>query len=675
MLSVIDLKCEFGARTLFERVNFTLNPGDRAGLVGPNGAGKTTLLRIIAGLSEPDDGRLVRHTGAVTGYLPQELSADEFEGTVWDEAFRAFEAVQEKADELDLVHEQLACINGSDDGKYQVLLEKQHLLSAFLDQAGFHQQEAGTARVLAGLGFSEEDFHRPLSEFSGGWKMRASLARILLSAPDVLLLDEPTNHLDMDSVTWLEEWLLSYRGVLLLVSHDEFFLNRLSMRIISLENGTAVTYVGNYHDYIEESRERRRHLEAREKTRQARLRETERFIERFRAKATKARQVQSRIKMLERERHLTVRYDTVRPVRFSFPEPERSGRDVVAAESLCKSYRGDDPGHNEARTAVEVFRDLSFRVERGDHIAVVGPNGSGKSTLAKIVAGVISADSGKIELGHNVTVSYFGQHQAGELLQEATVLETMGQVSGGEVVQRVRDLLGAFLFHGDMVNSKVRFLSGGEKSRLSLARMLLNPGNLLVLDEPTNHLDIASKAVLKEALGSFAGSFLIVSHDRAFMQGIISHVWEMRGGSLTCHIGGIDSYLRTLSMREDTAVKSVSSGNGSGGPVEGRASAGRRPNARELRRRAAMEREFMKQTLGPLEERVREAEASVTGLEEQKDELETLLADPAVHSDGARMKDLNSRYKYISQQIDKMYVLWEKAEEELSVAKEAIKSS
>ena len=675
MLSVNDIKCSFGARTLFENVSFTLNPGDRAGLVGPNGAGKTTLLRIIAGLVEPDQGRLAKPADTLIGYLPQELSADEFSGTVWDEAYRAFEHVQSKADELDRVHEELAGING-DEKRLHKLLEKQHELSAFLEQAGFHQQEARTGRVLAGLGFSEEDFHRPLSEFSGGWKMRACLARLLLSSPDVLLLDEPTNHLDIDSVTWLEEWLMNQKGALLLVSHDELFLNRLSMRIISLENSTAVTYTGNYHDYVEQSRERRRHLEAQEKTRQAKLRETERFIERFRAKATKARQVQSRIKMLERERRETARDEPDRSVRFRFPEPERSGRDVITAQGLSKSYvRKVKSGESEH---FEVFRDLSFRVERGDHVAVVGPNGSGKSTLAKIIAGVIQPDSGSVERGHNVTVSYFGQHQASELPQEATVLETMGQVPGGEVVQRVRDLLGAFLFHGDMVNSRVKFLSGGEKSRLALARMLLNPANLLVLDEPTNHLDIASKKVLKDALASFAGSFIIVSHDRAFMQGIISRVWEMRSGGLTDHIGGIDEYLETAAARKaadehaagDTTAASCE-GRDSGSPGTGR----KRISARELRRQAAKEREFLRERLGPLQEKVREAEAAVQSLEEQKEELEALLADPAVHSDGPRMKELNLEYRNVTQRIDEMYVLWEKAEEEFSAAQEALKLS
>ena len=674
MLSVNDITCSFGARTLFENVGFTLNPGDRAGLVGPNGAGKTTLLRIIAGQVEPDSGGISKPAQAVIGYLPQELTADEFTGTVWHEAYRAFEHIQKKADELDHVHEELSGING-DEKRLQALLERQHELSSFLEQAGYHQQEARTGRVLSGLGFREEDFHRPLSEFSGGWKMRACLARLLLSSPDVLLLDEPTNHLDIDSVTWLEEWLMNQKGALLLVSHDELFLNRLSMRIISLENSTAVTYTGNYHDYLEQSQERRRHLEAREKTRQARIRETERFIERFRAKATKAKQVQSRIKMLEREKHESVPDEHSRSVRFRFPEPERSGRHVITACGLSKGYVRKQTDGGEGAERFEVFHDLDFMVERGDHIAVVGPNGSGKSTLAKIIAGLLEPDSGSVETGHNVSVSYFGQHQAAELPQEATVLETMGQVPGGEVVQRVRDLLGAFLFHGDMISSRVKFLSGGEKSRLALARMLLNPANLLVMDEPTNHLDIASKKVLKDALGSFSGSFIIVSHDRAFLQGIISRVWEMRGSRLTDHIGGIDDYMDAVAARKALEASDESpeaSGmHGGGGQGQG----GRRVSARELRRQAAREREFLRQKLGPLQKKVQEAEAAVQNLEEEKEKLEALLADPAIHSDGSRMKELNLEYRNVTQQIDEMYVLWELAEEKFTAAQEILKSS
>ncbi len=674
MLSLNDISCSFGARLLFEKVSFTLNPGDRAGLVGPNGAGKTTLLRIIAGSVEPDGGSISKPGQAVIGYLPQELSADEFAGTVWDEAYRAFEHVQKRADELDGVHQELSMLK-DDEMRLHELLERQHELSSFLEQAGFHQQEARAGRVLSGLGFREQDFHRPLSEFSGGWKMRACLARLLLSSPDVLLLDEPTNHLDIDSVTWLEEWLMNQKGALLLVSHDELFLNRLSKCIVSLENGTAITYTGNYHDYVEQSRERRRHLEAREKTRQARLRETERFIERFRAKATKAKQVQSRIKMLERERHETLRDETARSVSFRFPEPERSGRHVITAHGLSKSFVRELSGSQRGTEQFQVFHHIDFMVERGDHVAVVGPNGSGKSTLAKIMAGVIEPDSGSLETGHNVTVSYFGQHQAAELPQEATVLETMGQVPGGEAVQRVRDLLGAFLFHGDMVTSKVKFLSGGEKSRLALARMLLNPANLLVLDEPTNHLDIASKKVLKDALGAFSGSFIIVSHDRAFMQGIITRVWEMRGGCLTDHLGGIDDYLQAVEARR---AREISAGNREpGGDVKKGAGngGGRRISARELRRQAAREREVLRQKLGPLMEKVRDAEAAVQSLEERKETLEAMLADPAVHSDGGRMKELNLEYRNVVQQIDEMYVFWEQAEEEYASAQESLKSS
>ncbi len=682
MFSLNNIRCSFGARVLFKNVSFSLSPGERAGLVGPNGAGKTTLLRIMAGLTEPDHGRIIKPAGAVTGYLPQELTALELGDTVWEEACRAFEAANIKARELENIHRQLA--TATDEKQIEILLRKEHELSLFLENRGFHQQEARAARVLSGLGFRQTDFHRPLSQFSGGWKMRASLARILLSQPDLLLLDEPTNHLDLDSVTWLEEWLVSQKGALLMVSHDECFLNRLSRRIISLEGGTAVVYHGNHEDYLKESRERKRHQEARQRTREARIRETERFIQRFRAKATKARQVQSRIRMLQREQaeqEQTAAAESA-PVRFRFPEPERSGRMVAAGKEISKRYPAPDNETCNGQKArwLDVFSGISFAVERGEHIAVVGPNGSGKSTLARIIAGITEPDSGTMELGYNVTVSYFGQHQAMELPQEVTVLEAMRQMPGGESVQRVRDLLGAFLFHGDMVNARVASLSGGEKSRLALARMLLDPANFLILDEPTNHLDIASKKVLKEALRQFSGSFLLVSHDRAFMQGIISKVWEMRDGRLSEHLGGIEDYLHRMNRPlADNAAHTPSAAARdrkvrAGRETDRAAEGSRRMSARELRRRAAKEREIIRRKLGPLQERLQRAEAEVQALEERKEQLEALLADPAVHADGQRMKELNSKYRNIMKELDKMYLAWEEAEGDYSSAAKLLES-
>ncbi len=690
MFAVSEISYSIGARLLFEKVSFSIQPGQRAGLVGPNGAGKTTLLKIIADINQPDEGRIIKPSGAVTGYLPQELSAEEFNGTVWAEASKAFEKVHQKARELEKVHQELAAsANNHDGSRLTKLLERQHELTLFLEQSGFYEQDARTATVLSGLGFDKADFHRPLSQFSGGWKMRASLARLLLTSPDLLLLDEPTNHLDIDSVTWLEDWLMQQKGALLLVSHDEHFLNRLSQRIISLEQRTAVIYQGNYHAYLEQSAERKRQLEAQEKTRQAKIKETERFIERFRAKATKARQVQSRIKMLEREKQMNPSEPSgpsESSVNFSFPEPERSGRDVVVGEGIGKTYECANPEQKGSPGRIEVFRDLAFRIERGDHIAVVGPNGSGKSTLAKIIAGVVQPDSGTIKWGHNVSVSYFGQHQASELPQEATVLEAMGQAPGSEATQRVRDLLGAFLFNSDMVKSRVKNLSGGEKSRLALARMLLNPANLLVLDEPTNHLDITSKQVVKNALKNFTGSFVLVSHDRAFMEGIVSRVWEVRNGILKDHLGGIEDYLDSLDKSNhkpddaekeghETAAEPKCKATATDGNSAAGNSSQKRPSARELRRQAALEREMQRKKLGPLKAKVKDAEEKLLTLETRKEELEALLAEPAVHADGPRMKKLNSEYKNILQLIDETYILWEKSEEALQTATKNLESA
>ncbi|PYN94423.1 MAG: ABC transporter, partial [Candidatus Rokuibacteriota bacterium] len=513
MIQLEGVSKGFGGQLVFRDVTWRIADRERIGLVGPNGAGKTTLCRILAGLEEPDSGQVSRPRSATVGYLPQEV-AGAVAGSVLVAALSGFEEVWALEREMEDVARALETAPG------ETLTERYGELQHRFEALGGYRLETAARTILSGLGFAADELHRPLEEFSGGWRMRAALARLLLVAPSLLLLDEPTNHLDLASLAWLENFLAGYDGTVVVVSHDRYFLNRMVTSIADLTPEGLTVYPGDYDDFLVEREARRELLEARARNQAKRIAEVERFIERFRYQATKARQVQSRVKMLAKVERIELP-GVRRQVHFTFPEPPRTGRRVATLTGIHKAY-GDNV----------VYRGIDFAVERGERVALVGDNGAGKSTLLKMLAGVLAFDRGERTLGSHVAVHYYAQHQLDALNPTRTVLEEMEAVAPESTY-----------FSGDSVDKKVAVLSGGEKARLALARMLVRPAALLCLDEPTNHLDLASREVLEAALAGFPGTIVFISHDRYFINRIATAVLEVAGGILTRYPGTYDDYL------------------------------------------------------------------------------------------------------------------------------------
>jgi ATP-binding cassette subfamily F protein 3 len=510
----------YGGRVLFRDLSWRLAAGERVGLVGPNGAGKTTLCRVLTGLEDLDAGQVTRSRDSTIGYLPQE-AASAPAGSVFAEALRGFAEVWAIEHEMNEVAHALA--TAADDALTARYGDLQHRFEAL----GGYRLESQARAILGGLGFADAEVMRPLAEFSGGWRMRAALARLLLLRPSLLLLDEPTNHLDLESLAWLETFLTTYEGAVVVVSHDRYFLNRMVTSIAELGPAGLTVYPGDYDEFLAEREARRALLEARARNQAKQVAEIERFIERFRYKATKARQVQSRVKMLERLERVE-RPEQGREIRFRFPEPPRTGRRVIALRDVHKAY-GEKI----------VYAGVDFEVERGDKVALVGLNGAGKSTLLRMVAGVLPFESGERILGSHATVHYYAQHQLDALDPARTALEELEAAAPDLTQTRLRTILGAFLFSGDAVDKRVAVLSGGEKARVALARMLVRPAALLALDEPTNHLDLVSREVLEEALVAFPGTIVFISHDRYFINRVATRIVEVEAGVLTPYLGGV----------------------------------------------------------------------------------------------------------------------------------------
>jgi len=637
----------FGGRALLRDASWRIGRGEHIGLVGPNGAGKTTLCRILAGVEEPDAGRVHRDTGVTVGYLPQEVGDTEA-ATVLAEALSGFDEVWRLEAEL----ERLAELMAHPDASQELTLrygEIQHRFEAM----GGYRLEAQAKVILGGLGFAADDVHRPLVEFSGGWRMRAALARLLLLAPDLLLLDEPTNHLDIESLQWLEGFLSSYEGSVVVVSHDRYFLNRMVTSIADMAEGGITLYMGDYDHFLVEREARQALLEARARNQAKRVAEIERFVERFRYQATKARQVQSRVKMLDKLERIEVGR-TARRIRFAFPQPPRTGRLVARLEGIHKAY-GD----------TVVYAGADFEVERGQRVALVGVNGAGKSTLLKILAGVLPFECGERTLGAHVSVHYYAQHQLDALDPSRTVLEELEQADPSATLERLRTILGSFLFSGDEADKRVAVLSGGEKARLALAKILVRPAALLCLDEPTNHLDLASKEVLEEALASFGGTIVFISHDRYFINRIATHVVDVDRGRLAVHIGSYDDYLdrkaspaalptpappaippRPASRRRDEAAPKPT--HASSKPA--------RTVAREIK--------AIKARLGAVE-------AQISALERQLEEIGQALADPGLYRDGERARAIAQQRREAEQQVAWHMKEWE----DLSLALAAVEGT
>ncbi|MDR0845471.1 MAG: ABC-F family ATP-binding cassette domain-containing protein [Tannerella sp.] len=530
MISIEGLTVEFGGFTLFDSISFVVNKKDRIALVGKNGAGKSTLLKILAGLQAPTAGIVSIPKDTSIGYLPQQMQLSDTR-TVREEAERAFEHIHELEKEINRLNNELAERTDYESNEFQKIIDRVTSLSEQFQMLGGTNYQAELERTLLGLGFTRDDFSRPTSEFSGGWRMRIELAKLLLRQPDVLLLDEPTNHLDIESIQWLETFIATRANAVILVSHDRAFINNTTQRTLEIELGNVYDYKVKYSEYVELRKERREQQLRAYENQQKKLADTEAFIERFRYKATKSVQVQSRIKQLEKIERIEVDEVDTATLHMKFPPAPRSGSYPVIVENLSKRY-GDNM----------VFAGATFTINRGDKVAFVGKNGEGKTTLVKCIMNEIDYE-GTLTLGHNVKISYFAQNQAQLLDENKTVFETIDYVAQGDIRTKIRDILGAFMFGGEASDKKVKVLSGGERSRLAMIRLLLEPVNLLMLDEPTNHLDMRSKDVLKNALREYDGTLIVVSHDREFLDGLVDKVYEFGNQRIKEHLGGIYEFL------------------------------------------------------------------------------------------------------------------------------------
>ena len=652
MLSINHLDIRYGEKHLFKDVSVQVYTGNRIGLVGVNGAGKTTLLKIMAGVSATDDGVVTRARSWTVGYLPQESNEIFSELTLYQEAETAFAPLLAMQAEVAELHERMEGMD-HDSEEFRQLLARQGELQHRLDGSDIYAIGGKIEKVLLGLGFRREDLGRKVSAFSGGWQMRLKLAKMLLEAPSLLLLDEPTNHLDLDSLTWVEQFLKNYQGAMVIISHDRAFLDKVTELTWELSFGRIDTYKGNYSYYVQEKAERRAIEKGAYDNQQAKIRQTMRFVERFRAKATKARQAQSRLKQLEKMELIELS-DDEQQIRFTFPPAPDSGRDVLRVEGLSKSY-------GELR----VFSDVELHLGRGDKVAVVGVNGAGKSTFVKILAGQTPHDSGTIRPGTGVKVSYFGQHQAAELSPQLTVLETMNLVGADMTVTRTRSLLGAFLFRGDDVEKKVAVLSGGEKSRLALAKMIATPANLMLLDEPTNHLDMSSQEVLQEAMAQYDGTIVVVSHNRYFLDTFVNKVLEVRDGRITLHEGNVEEYLAKMealreleAQRESQALK-PSAAKTAVQPSE------TQDSRKERKRQEAQLRQERSRRAGPWLKQLEEAEKQIEVCEQKKEDLEALMADPDLYRNEKDWAATSKEYEDCKRRLDRWYAKWETAQEKI----------
>jgi len=536
MISVQNLSVQFGGDPLFDHISFIINEKDRIGLVGRNGAGKSTLLRIIDNRHQPDEGSVVIPERCTIGYLEQEMDLKS-DKTVYGEAKSAFREVETLLEKIGKSEKELKERTDFDSKDYQKLMKRHHDAYERFQLIGGHSVEADIEKTLIGLGFRTSDFARPLSEFSSGWQMRVELAKILLLKPSLVMLDEPTNHLDIESIQWLEEYLINYPGAVIIVSHDRAFLDNVTKRTIEITFGKVYDYRTNYSDYTQLREERMESQLAAFNNQQRQVRQIERFIERFRYKNTKSKQVQSRVKMLEKLDEVEIDLIDESSIHFTFPPAPHAGKIIAEASGLAKSYPGTD-----------VFSGLNFHVINGERIAFVGRNGEGKTTLSKILAGVADYE-GILKFGQHVIKGYYAQDQADSLDPNKTVFNTIDDIAIGDIRPKIRTILGSFLFSGDDTEKKVKVLSGGERSRLSLAKLLLTPSNLLILDEPTNHLDMRSKDILKNALLQFTGTLIIVSHDRDFLQGLTNRVFEFRNQTIKEYIGDIYDFLEQRKLR------------------------------------------------------------------------------------------------------------------------------
>ncbi len=648
MISVENLKVEFGVRPLFAGASFVINDRDRIALVGKNGAGKSTMLKVLCGQQHPTDGVVAVPSQTTIGYLPQVMKIAD-DTTVLEETRKAFAHTTSLKQRLDSMERQLAERTDYESDDYLQLIEQFTQLQEHHRMMGGENYEAEIERTLSGLGFRRSDFQRPTSEFSGGWRMRIELAKILLQRPDVLLLDEPTNHLDIESIQWLEQFLVQSAKAVVLVSHDRAFINNVTNRTVEITCGRVVDYRVGYDEYVRLRAERREQQLRAYENQQREIADIRSFIERFRYQATKAVQVQQRIKQLEKIVPIEIDEVDTSSLRLKFPPCLRSGDFPVICNEVEKSYGSH-----------QVFSNVSFTIRRGEKVAFVGKNGEGKSTLVKCIMGEIS-HGGELKLGHNTQVGYFAQNQAQLLDEELTVFQTIDNVARGEVRLRINDILGAFMFGGEASEKKVKVLSGGERSRLAMIRLLLEPVNFLILDEPTNHLDMQSKDVLKEAIRAFDGTAIIVSHDREFLDGLVSKVYEFGDGRVREHLGGVYDWLRSVAQRNSAAAAAPSQPLTAPKPQADDAQTVRSKGA-EAYQQHKQQQKLVKKA----EREVAQSEAEITRLEQLIAQMEEQFADPAKASDMQFIEKYTEAKRLLDEENNRWMQLSERLEELLS---------
>jgi len=652
MISVDGVTIRFGAFVLFDRITFQVNPGDRIGLVGRNGAGKTTILNLIDRRQDPDEGRVVITSGKTVGYLPQQMKHKKGK-TLYKETLDAFAEVLLLKKRIGTITRELEEREDHHSDSYLSLIQELSNANEQFELEGGHSIHADVEQTLTGLGFEQKDMERPVHEFSGGWRMRVELAKILLRQPDYILLDEPTNHLDIESIQWLESFLSGYQGGVLIISHDRVFLDRVTNRTIELSLGKTYDYKVSYSRYVDLKQERITVQNAAYENQQKMIQETEQFISRFRYKATKAVQVQSRVKQLAKLDRIEVEKEESMVMNLRFPAAVRSGTIVVETNGLGKSF-GDH----------KVLDGVDMVIERGEKVAFVGRNGEGKTTLSRILIGELD-HTGMLKLGHNVELGYFAQNQDEIMDGNLTVLETVDRVAVGDIRGRIRDILGAFIFSGEDVDKKVKVLSGGERSRLAMARMLLQPFNLLILDEPTNHLDMRSKDILKNALLAFDGTLIVVSHDREFLDGLVDKVFEFRHQKVNEHLGGIYDFLQrrkigTLKDIERKDQAKMAATIKAPGKVPGKATV--KAELREVRSEGSnnkvqyAERKELEKKIRKIANRVKAVEREVEEIEAELTKMDALLINP----ENITGMQVYEEYEQLKKRHDEALANWEK---------------
>ena len=650
MISVDNLTVSFAGWDLFKDVSFLINEKDRIGLVGKNGAGKSTMLKVLIGEQQPTSGTVSRNGECTVGYLPQQMKVADTT-TLFDETESAFSEVLGLEREIDRLNAEIAERTDYESPEYEKLLHRLNDATDRFNILGGMNREEEVEKTLLGLGFERSDFSRPTSEFSGGWRMRIELAKLLLRRPSVFLLDEPTNHLDIESIGWLENYLKDYNGAVVLISHDRAFLDNVTTRTIEISLGKIYDYRVPYSKYVELRRERRAQQLAAYQNQQKMIEQTEEFIERFRYKPTKSNQVQSRIKQLEKIERIEVDEEDLSRLNIKFPPAPRSGQIVVEAKEVGKSF-GEK----------HVFSGATFTIERGQKVALVGRNGEGKTTFARMVIGQLEPTEGSLRIGHNVKIGYYAQNQDDLMNGDFTVFDTLDRVAVGEIRTKLRDILGAFLFRGEDIDKKVRVLSGGERARLAMARLMLEPYNLLVLDEPTNHMDMRSKDILKNAVQRYDGTVIVISHDREFLDGLVERVYEFRDGRVKEHLGGIYDFLRDRqieSMREIEQKKpsQAAAPKANKGGLSGKMLYEQKREAEKQLRRA--------------ERDVERAEEEIMALEKEIAEMDRKMADPAASgidlTDGTYYAEYNKK----KEELTRLTYRWE----ELSITLDRIKET